>query len=92
MLTREDYEKGKPHPDGYLLGIERSGFSAEECVAVEDSPRGAEAARRAGTDCVLLGKGGEGGNSAAGIDAGAPRLHRVAGFTELGELLRGFSA
>ena len=27
-VIREDYERGKPHADGYLLGVERAGLEA----------------------------------------------------------------
>ncbi len=59
-VVREDYERGKPHPDGYLAGIERTALGAGECIAVEDSPRGAAAARAAGLQCVFFAPGGVG--------------------------------
>lgn len=42
----------KPAPDLYLLGIERSGFAAEEILAIEDSKTGMRAAHAAGLVCV----------------------------------------
>lgn len=59
-VVREDYPKGKPHPDAYLAGIERAGLAARDCIAVEDSPRGITAARAAGLECVLFTPGGVG--------------------------------
>ena len=53
VLTAETYEKSKPHPEPYLLGLERLGLPAEACV-VEDSPRGLDAARAAGLRCIIL--------------------------------------
>ena len=53
-VVREDYPRGKPHPDGYFAGIERSGIGADRCIAVEDSPRGAAAARAAGLECLFF--------------------------------------
>ena len=53
-VVREDYSKTKPHPDGYLQGIERTGVTAQDCIAVEDSPRGVAAARAAGLECVFF--------------------------------------
>ena len=39
-LTREDYERAKPHPEPYLKGLQRFGATAAETVVVEDSARG----------------------------------------------------
>src|SRR5256885_5237873 len=36
VLTEADFARTKPHPDPYLLAIERSGAMPEECVAIED--------------------------------------------------------
>lgn len=57
-VVREDYPNAKPHPDGYLTGIARTGFSARDCIAVEDSPRGVAAARAAGLECIYFAPGG----------------------------------
>lgn len=54
VLTRESYGASKPAPDGYLLGLQRLGLAADECVAVEDAPRGLRAANAAGLECIIL--------------------------------------
>ena len=54
VLTRESYGASKPAPDGYLLGLQHLGLAAEECVAVEDAPRGLRAANGAGLECIIL--------------------------------------
>jgi HAD superfamily hydrolase (TIGR01509 family) len=54
VLTAADFERVKPHPDPYLLAIERSGARPEECVAIEDSERGLQAASRAGIPCIVI--------------------------------------
>lgn len=56
MITQEDVAKHKPEPDSYNLAIERLGLSPEECLAFEDSRPGFVAARKAGADCVMVGK------------------------------------
>ncbi len=33
-LTREDYERAKPHPDTYLKGLQRFGATAVETVVI----------------------------------------------------------
>jgi HAD superfamily hydrolase (TIGR01509 family) len=53
-LTQGDYTCSKPDPEPYLRAIERSGFSVDQCLAIEDAPRGLMAARAAGLDCWVL--------------------------------------
>jgi HAD superfamily hydrolase (TIGR01509 family) len=53
-LTRESYDRTKPHPDPYLAAIEHCRVKPEECVVVEDSARGLLAARRAGVRCIVV--------------------------------------
>jgi HAD superfamily hydrolase (TIGR01509 family) len=65
-VVREDYPRSKPHPDGYLLGIERTGLPPARCLAVEDSPRGVAAAREAGLRVVLFAPGGVGSEREVG--------------------------
>jgi HAD superfamily hydrolase (TIGR01509 family) len=54
VLTAESYVNSKPSPEPYLLGLERLGLRAGECVVVEDSPRGLQAASAAGMRCIVL--------------------------------------
>lgn len=53
-LTSEHYVDSKPAPEPYLLGLERLGLAAGQCVVVEDSPRGLQAAMAAGLRCIVL--------------------------------------
>ncbi len=53
ITTYEDVPNGKPEPDIYLLAAKRSGSTAEDCLAVEDSITGVKAAVDAG--CWTLG-------------------------------------
>jgi HAD superfamily hydrolase (TIGR01509 family) len=57
VIASGDYARSKPHPDPYLLALERSGFSADECIVVEDSARGLAAAKAAGIRCVVVPNG-----------------------------------
>ena len=52
-VTASDVERMKPEPDIYLLAAERLGLAASDCIAIEDSGPGGEAAKRAG--CYLIG-------------------------------------
>lgn len=54
VLTDESYANSKPSPEPYLLGLARLGLDAHDCVVVEDSPRGLQAARAAGMRCLIL--------------------------------------
>ena len=40
VLAREDYALSKPDPEPYLAAMKKSGCGPEECLVVEDSPRG----------------------------------------------------
>jgi len=48
IVTAEDVHKPKPDPDIFLCTAQRIGASPKECVVVEDSIFGVEAARAAG--------------------------------------------
>jgi HAD superfamily hydrolase (TIGR01509 family) len=54
ILTREDYVLSKPHPEPYLMAMKKSGFNADECLVVEDSPRGLVSAMAAGIRCLVI--------------------------------------
>jgi HAD superfamily hydrolase (TIGR01509 family) len=47
-------ENGKPAPDLFLHAAARMGVSPENCVVVEDSPAGVQAARAAGMKVLLF--------------------------------------
>lgn len=54
LCSGKDVPRGKPAPDIYLHGAEVLGFAPEECIAVEDSPAGIEAAFRAGCFPIII--------------------------------------
>ena len=54
VLTAGDFERVKPHPDPYLMAMQRAGAAAAECVAIEDSERGLQAATGAGVRCIVI--------------------------------------
>jgi len=54
VVAREDYERGKPHPDSYRTALQRFGLNPDECVVVEDTGRGLQAARAAGLRCLVI--------------------------------------
>lgn len=54
VLTREDYVLSKPDPEPYLLAMGKFGARADECLVIEDSQRGLQAALSAGIDCAIV--------------------------------------
>lgn len=45
IVANEDVENNKPHPDCYNFAVEKLDIHPSECIIVEDSPKGLEAAR-----------------------------------------------
>lgn len=45
-ITREDYAKPKPHPEGYLRAIELYGQTGDRIIGFEDSLRGIQALKQ----------------------------------------------
>lgn len=54
VLTREDYRQAKPHPEPYLLALQRLGARPEQALVIEDSERGLRSAVAAGIDCAVV--------------------------------------
>jgi beta-phosphoglucomutase len=54
VITCDDVPRAKPAPDCYALAIQRLGVPPAQCVAVEDSLHGMQAARAAGAGVVAV--------------------------------------
>jgi HAD superfamily hydrolase (TIGR01509 family) len=54
MRCRDQVASAKPAPDLYLAVLECLGVPASEAIAIEDSPNGVLAAKRAGLRCVAI--------------------------------------
>jgi HAD superfamily hydrolase (TIGR01509 family) len=52
IVSADDVAFSKPHPEVFLKAAELLGIAPERCVVFEDSPKGIEAARRAGMKAV----------------------------------------
>lgn len=59
LVTGDDTAASKPDPEGYLLAVQQLNerhpeleLTPQDCLAIEDSPAGIEAARRAGMQVV----------------------------------------
>lgn len=56
-VTGDEVERGKPHPDPFLLAAGRLGVRPEQCVVFEDAPAGVEAAVAAGMHVIAIPRG-----------------------------------
>ena len=52
VVTGDQVQNGKPHPEPYLTAAAALGVPPEDCVAIEDSNTGAKSAEEAG--CLVL--------------------------------------
>ena len=52
IVTAEDTERHKPHPDVFLEAAKRLGVPPNQCLVYEDSDLGLQAARAASMDCI----------------------------------------
>ena len=91
IIAAEDVEHGKPAPDGFLAALGHLGFilrprpaiTAAECLVIEDTAAGVEAARRAGMRVMAVGQ------SAAPAElVGADLVRASLAATDLDEVLR----
>ncbi len=53
VVTRDEVDNGKPHPEPYALAIRTLGVEPAACVAVEDAPAGVASALAAGVGTVV---------------------------------------
>jgi mannitol-1-/sugar-/sorbitol-6-phosphatase len=54
MVTSNDIKNGKPHPEPYLKGASVLGYSAGDCVVVEDVPAGIRAGKATGATVIAF--------------------------------------
>ena len=54
VVTGDQVEFGKPHPEPYLTAAADLGVPAEDCIAIEDSNTGAKSAAAAGCTVVCV--------------------------------------
>jgi mannitol-1-/sugar-/sorbitol-6-phosphatase len=75
LVSFDDIENGKPHPEGYLLAARRLGVAPDRCLVVEDTPAGLAAGRAAG--CATLAVAGTFPMAELDADAVLPGLGGV---------------
>ena len=54
MITADDVENGKPHPEPYLKGAEILGVAPETCIVIEDAPSGIRSAQAASMKAIAI--------------------------------------
>ncbi len=54
IVTGDQVDQGKPHPEPYLTAAAALGLEPGECIAIEDSPTGATSAGAAGCQVVVV--------------------------------------
>ena len=54
ICSAENEPRGKPHPDVYLSAARKLGLPGANCLAVEDSIAGVQAAKAAGMKCIAI--------------------------------------
>ncbi len=57
IVSSNDVNNGKPHPEPYLKGLEKAGVNANEAVVVENAPLGVRAAHAAGITTLAVNTG-----------------------------------
>ena len=54
MVCADEITHGKPHPEGYLTAAARLGFEPRDCVVIEDTPPGIDAAHAGGMRAIAI--------------------------------------
>ena len=57
MVTAYDVKYGKPHPEPYLMGLQKAGVKADEAIVIENAPIGVEAGVAAGIFTIAVNTG-----------------------------------
>jgi sugar-phosphatase len=54
LITSDDVQQGKPNPEPYIKAAKILGFSAADCIVVEDAPAGIRAGKASGARVLAL--------------------------------------
>ena len=54
IVSADDVKISKPDPETFLRAADLLNVKPSDCLVFEDAPKGVEAARRAGMNCVVL--------------------------------------
>jgi HAD superfamily hydrolase (TIGR01509 family) len=86
-FSGHDIERGKPHPDLFLLAASTLGVPAAECVVIEDSVMGVTAGKAAGMLTIGLCAGGHIIDGHAQRLEGAGADHVVSSFDDVAAII-----
>ena len=87
MVTAFDVKYGKPHPEPYLMALQKGGVKSNEAIVVENAPMGVQAGVAAGIFTIAVNTGPIDGQVL--LDAGANVLFpSMQSFCENWEKLR----
>ena len=53
-VTALDVKHGKPHPEPYLMGLEKAGVKKEEAIVIENAPLGVRSGKAAGIFTIAV--------------------------------------
>lgn len=73
MVTAFDVQHGKPHPEPYLMALEKGGFAPDEAIVIENAPLGVQAGVAAGIFTIAVNTGPM--DDRILLDAGANALY-----------------
>lgn len=54
IITSNDVENAKPHPEPYLKAVNKLGISPEQCVVIENAPLGIHSGKTAGLTVIAI--------------------------------------
>jgi beta-phosphoglucomutase len=57
IVSGFDVKNGKPHPEPYLIALEKAGCAASEAIVIENAPLGVESACAAGIATIAVNTG-----------------------------------
>jgi len=81
LVTRTDVQWPKPNPEPYLRCVQELGLAGEDCLVLEDSLTGTEAANSAGLTCFGV-QSHESIRQMLNVDRSFDNLHEVREFLE----------
>ncbi|MBI2431003.1 MAG: HAD family phosphatase [Candidatus Levybacteria bacterium] len=54
IITADDVERGKPHPELFLKAAKKLDVKPQECLVIEDANNGIQAAKNADMKCIAI--------------------------------------
>lgn len=54
IVSGDDVKEGKPHPESYLIALQKLNINKEKAIVVENAPLGIQSAKNAGIYCIAV--------------------------------------